>query len=89
MSAKELADRAALLERKAAELKAKERNFLRKSDPDRLELQSISNGSYFESSRNNSQIPESETSTLNSTFKKGEIKKEETLTDLHSIVSNR
>lgn len=89
MSAKELADRAALLEKKAAELKERERNFLRRSIPDRLELQSFSNGSYFESSRNNSQVPDSETSTLNSTFKQGEIKKEETLTDLHSIVSNR
>ncbi|CAH2350617.1 septation protein 7 [[Candida] railenensis] len=121
-SAKELATRAALLEQKAAELKAKERVLMKQLEKERLERaarqeqESATKTSQklkesFDSARGNEGVEEEEEEALSESngYQKGEdnedneekdevdeipltgkhdtsIKKDETLTDLHSIV---
>ncbi|CUM62518.1 uncharacterized protein PRCAT00000069001 [Priceomyces carsonii] len=79
-SAKELANRAAMLEKKAALLKAKERMLMKRTESVRHDSDtSNSNGS-----ANVEAIPDSSTSQ----DPESTLKKEETLTDLHSIISS-
>lgn len=93
-SARELASRAALLEKKAAELKAKERLLrqLELSRSERLANSSVNiNDSNIDTEENivnrydNSEYQHDD-STPN--YETSRLQKDETLTDLHSIVSN-
>lgn len=79
-SAKELANRAILLEKKAAELKAKEKALMKRLEEERLRKMSS------ETDKEYSQDPDISLSRTSS-IQHSTIKKEETLTDLHSIVN--
>ncbi|KAL6453898.1 SEP7 Septation protein 7 [Candida maltosa Xu316] len=82
-SARELASRAALLEKKAAELKAKER-VLRQLELARAEKSATSSLHRKESIITNEDVMDDSTPN----YETSKLQKDETLTDLHSIVSN-
>ncbi|CAI5758943.1 unnamed protein product [Candida verbasci] len=93
-SAKELANRAALLEKKAAELKAKERTLMKQlemakqrelSRTSSNNINANSTTNYEDDEKNIEEIRDDSSNYENS----GSIQKDETLTDLHSIVSNQ
>jgi len=93
-SAKELAARAALLEKKAQELKLKEKNLLRQLELAKQRKQSASEVSSAKTSENVEVVHDDD--HLNHAHEQadhsnnnGHIPKDETLTDLHSIVSEQ
>lgn len=87
-SAKELSSRAALLEQKAAALKAKERLMMKKLETERL--RHVGGDSSDAASQRSQQYHyDNEDDLNNSDANYSVIQKEETLTDLHSIVSQK
>lgn len=103
-SAKELAARAALLEQKAADLKTKEKLLMKKLEAEKILQQKQAESRLAlerereeqqqlqqerEQQQQQEQLPEgSQDATVNSELPRPTIKKEETLTDLHSVISN-
>lgn len=87
-SAKELSSRAALLEQKAAALKAKERLMMKKLETERLRHVG-GDASDAVSQRSQQYHYDNEDDLNNSEANYSVIQKEETLTDLHSIVSQK
>lgn len=102
-SAKELAARAALLEQKAAELKAKEKLLMKQLEAERILQQKQEESRLLlqqqreekqqleqekERRQQQEQLPEgSQDATVNLEVPRSTIKKEETITDLHSVIS--